>query len=193
MLEELLQQDKTLFLYLNGLGSDSWDAFWLFVTNKWTGSAPVYALLLILSYIKFGLKKTLLIVLSVGVLIGVTDQLANFFKYGVGRFRPCHDEEINSLMRLVKSSCGGKYGYFSAHAANSFALAVFFINVLKKHIRFIWILLLVWAVLVAYSRIYVGVHFPLDVVTGMLIGSILGWIFYSLMGKLEARVLKTNG
>lgn len=190
MLEELLQQDKSLFLYLNGLGSDTWDAFWLFVTNKWTGSAPMYALLLILSYLKFGLKKTLLIVVSVGVLIGVTDQLANFFKYGVARFRPCHDEEINSLMRLVKSYCGGKYGYFSAHAANSFAVAVFFMNLLKKKIRFIWIPLLIWAALVAYSRIYIGVHFPLDVITGMLIGSTLGWIFFRLMHKLEPKVLK---
>lgn len=187
MLEELLQQDKFLFLYLNGLGSDTWDAFWLFVTNKWTGSAPMYALLLMLSYLKFGLKKTLLIVVSVGVLIGVTDQLANFFKYGVARFRPCHDEEINSLMRLVKSSCGGKYGYFSAHAANSFAVAIFFTLLLKKHFKYIGVLLLFWAALVAYSRIYVGVHYPLDILTGALIGAFFGWIFYGLMMKFEIR------
>lgn len=143
-------------------------------------TVPLYLLLLFLSHRAFGIKKTLLLLVFVGITILTTDQLANFFKYGVARFRPCHDETINSLMRLVKSYCGGKYGYFSAHAANSFALASFFMLVFTGRFKWLLLLLLVWAMLVSYSRIYIGVHFPLDVITGVGIGGFLGWLYARL-------------
>ncbi|RKR12268.1 undecaprenyl-diphosphatase [Maribacter vaceletii] len=179
MLEELVQLDKTLFLQLNNLGTPIWDSFWLFITNK-VNSIPLYVILLFVSYKQLGLKKTLLLLVTVGIMIGVTDQLANFFKYGVQRLRPCHDTEVNSLMRLVKSYCGGKYGYFSAHAANSFAVAIFFTNLLRSKIKYIAVFLLIWAAMVAYSRVYIGVHFPLDILTGTGIGLFLGWLFTKL-------------
>lgn len=179
MLETLLHYDKELFLFLNNLGNTSWDGFWLLVTNKWS-SIPVYVILAFLFYKNFGLKKTLLLVVTIALLITVTDQLANLFKYGFQRLRPCHDDEINGLMRLVKDSCGGKYGYFSAHASNSFAVAFFFIYLLKQKYRYIGVALLFWASLVAYSRIYVGVHFPLDVISGTLIGLMFSWLFVKL-------------
>ena len=112
MLEELLHLDKDFFLYLNGLGADSWDNFWQFVSNKFS-AIPIYVFLLILSYQKYGLKSTMLMLVSVGLLITVSDQLSNLFKYGVGRLRPCHDPDILEVMRLVKSYCGGQFGYFS--------------------------------------------------------------------------------
>ena len=179
MLEELLQLDISLFLQLNNLGTPAWDGFWLFVTNK-LNSIPVYIVLLFMSYKQLGLKKTLLLLVTVGVMIGVTDQLTNFFKYGVQRLRPCHDSEVNTLMRLVKSYCGGKYGYFSAHAANSFAIAIFFTNVFRQRYKYIGVLLIIWGAMVAYSRVYIGVHFPLDILTGCGIGLFLGWLFTKL-------------
>ena len=179
MWEELIRCDKELFLFLNNFGSPSWDGFWLFITNKWS-SIPLYFLLLVLSYKQFGLKKTLLLIVAVVLLITATDQLANFFKYGVRRLRPCYDPEINELVRLVKKSCGGKFGYFSAHAANSFSVAFFFTYLLKSKFRYIGIFLMFWAFLVAYSRIYIGVHFPLDVLSGIAIGLILSWLFAKL-------------
>ena len=118
--------------------------------------------------------------IAIALMITCTDQLANFFKYGIGRFRPCHDEEISGVMRLVKSYCGGKYGYFSAHAASSFALASFFTVLLKSKLKVLVLFLLLWALLVSYSRIYIGVHFPLDVLTGLTIGCFLGWVFAKL-------------
>ncbi|NJB72397.1 undecaprenyl-diphosphatase [Saonia flava] len=179
MLDTLLQYDKELFLWLNNLGSSTWDGFWMFVTNK-LSSIPVYLALLILTYKQLGLKKMFALLVFVALLITVTDQLSNFFKYGVQRLRPCYDAEVNGLMRLVKNSCGGKYGYFSAHAANASAVAFFFIFLFGKQVKYLKALLLIWALMVAYSRIYIGVHFPLDVLTGILIGLIMSWLFAKL-------------
>ena len=179
MWDKLVQKDQQWFLYLNGLGTETWDGFWLFMTDKW-GSIPLYLLLLLLSLKFFGLKKTGVLLLFIALLITSTDQLANFFKYGVQRFRPCHEEQVFSMMRLVKSSCGGKFGYFSAHAASSMALATFFALLLrKKSVLFSWVLVL-WALLVGYSRIYIGVHYPGDVLTGFVIGAFFGWLFAKL-------------
>ena len=179
MLEGLIEQDKELFLFLNGLGTTSWDGFWLFMTHK-LSAIPLYAILLFWLYRHFGLKKTLIVLVSIALLITVTDQLANFFKYGVQRLRPCHDMDVNNIARLVKKSCGGKYGYFSAHAANSMAVASFFSIILGPRIKYLVPVLVIWSLLVGYSRIYIGVHFPLDVVTGMGIGLLFGWLFARL-------------
>ncbi|MCM4173776.1 phosphatase PAP2 family protein [Arenibacter sp. TNZ] len=186
MVDQLVHYDKELFLFLNNLGTAQWDGFWLFMTNKWS-SIPLYALLGFFTYRAFGLKRLLMTMVAIALLILVTDQLANFFKYGVQRLRPCHDPTINGLMRLVKASCGGKFGYFSAHAANSFAVAIFFTFILRSKYKFIGIFLIVWALVVAYSRIYIGVHFPLDVITGILIGTFLGGLFLQLFSKLVSK------
>ena len=179
MLEQLLQLDQELFLYLNGLGTETWDRFWMFMTRT-KNSLPLYALLLYLVIKNFGTKRTLVILVATALLITCTDQLSNFFKYGIGRLRPCHDPEISDIMRLVKSYCGGKFGYFSAHAANSFAPATFFALLFKGKVKFIGWIMILWAIIVAYSRIYIGVHFPLDVLTGAAIGAFFGWVFYKL-------------
>lgn len=179
MLQELLQLDKDFFLYLNGLGTPQWDNFFQFISHK-LSAVPLYVFLLILTFQKFGLKQTLVLLVSIALLITVTDQLSNFFKYGVARLRPCHNPEIAPIMRLVKSYCGGQYGYFSAHAANAFAVAVFFGSILKSKIKYISVCLVIWAALVAYSRVYIGVHFPLDIITGAVLGSLFGWLFVKL-------------
>lgn len=179
MWEELIKLDRELFLFLNQLGTEGWDPFWLLLTNKWT-SIPLYVFLLILTYVHYGWKKTLILLVAIALLITCTDQLANFFKYGVKRLRPCHDPDLAEQLRLVKVSCGGKFGYFSAHAANSLAIALFFIVLFNKHFPYLKYLLLLWALLVAYSRIYIGVHFPLDILTGLTIGALFGWTFANL-------------
>ncbi|WP_350287476.1 phosphatase PAP2 family protein [uncultured Croceitalea sp.] len=180
-MEELIQLDKELFLYLNGLGTKSWDGFWMYLSRTLSFvTIPIYILLLFLSFKAFGLKKTGIIVIIVALLITTTDQLSNFFKYGIGRLRPCYDLEIQDVMRLVKSYCGGKFSYFSAHAANSVALAAFFSFTLSKKYRPLPYFLMAWALMVSYSRIYIGVHFPLDVVTGVFVGILFGWVYAKL-------------
>ena len=179
MWETLIQNDKELFLFLNQMGSETFDDFWMFITHKFS-AIPLYLALLFLSYKKFGLKATLVLVLTVALMITVTNGLADLFKYGVQRLRPCFDPEISDAVRLVKEYCGGKFSYFSAHASNTTAVAIFFGLLLKSKSRYIGIFLIVWAVLVAYSRIYIGVHFPLDVLSGSAIGVFFGWLFAKL-------------
>ncbi|MDX1363158.1 MAG: phosphatase PAP2 family protein [Arenibacter latericius] len=186
MLEELVKYDKELFLFLNHLGNAQWDGFWLFITSKWS-AIPLYMFLAYVTYKTFGVKQLLLVLVSIAVLILATDQLANFFKYGVGRLRPCYDLEIGDAVRLVKASCGGQFGYFSAHAGNSFAVATFFTLLLGSKYRALGIFLVVWAMVVAYSRIYIGVHFPLDILTGATIGLGMASLFYHLFERIRVR------
>ncbi len=191
MLEELIQLDKTFFLYLNGLGTDTWDGFWMYLSKTLSFvTIPIFTLLLLLSYKVYGLKKTGVLLVTIALLITCTDQLSNFFKYGIGRLRPCYDEDVMTVMRLVKGYCGGKYSYFSAHAGNSCALASFFAILLKKNYKSVAFFIIVWALLVGYSRIYIGVHFPLDVMTGLLIGFFFGWLFTKLFlfASLKLRI-----
>ena len=188
MIDQLLQYDKELFLFLNGLGSDTWDAFWMVYTTKYTW-IPLYAFLLYLIYKNYNTKILLFTIVVIVLMIISTDQITNVFKHGLERLRPCHDPTIQSIMRLVKESCGGKHGFFSAHASNSMAVAVFAGLMLRNAYKRAVFLLLFWAALMAYSRIYVGVHYPLDVMCGMIFGAISGYAFYTLNVFLGRRFI----
>ncbi|MBN4082772.1 phosphatase PAP2 family protein [bacterium AH-315-A23] len=188
MIDSLIEFDIELFLYLNNLGNIQWDGFWMFMTHKF-GAIPLYLLLLFLSYKQFGTKTTIVIVLFIAVLIGITDQTSNLFKYGFERLRPCHDESLEGLFRLVKERCGGLYSYFSAHAANSMAIAIFFGLLLRRRHKFLPLALIAWATIVGYSRIYIGVHFPLDVFTGFFFGSMYAAILYRVFSLIREKYL----
>lgn len=189
MLDQLLKYDTELFLFLNNLGNTSWDGFWRFVTEKWS-SIPLYAFLLYLVFKHYGWKGTLVIIVCVALMITATDQIASLFKYGIKRPRPCKVEELQPLMRYVADGCG-RFGYFSAHAASSMAAAVFLGLSLQKWYKYLPFLLLLWAVITGYSRIYLGVHYPLDVISGMAFGGFTGWLFY-LIQKWGQRKFKTQ-
>ena len=115
MLERVAKIDAELLIYLNGLGTPTWDGFWMFMTTSVT-SFPIYLLAAFFVYKYYGVKKMLYSLLFLAILITISDQLANLFKYGFGRLRPCFNEEVQGLIRLVKPHCGGKYSFFSAHA-----------------------------------------------------------------------------
>lgn len=175
--------DEQLFVFLNSLGSEHWDGFWLFVTNK-LSSIPIFVALLYLVYRHYGLKNMLIFMGLIVVMITATDQLANLFKHGFERPRPCREEHLKEIIRYIAPRCG-RYGYFSAHAANSMALAVFLGLLLGKIHKRLMLLLLFWASIVGFSRIYVGVHYPLDTLTGMVIGALVGFLIYRLSQWLK--------
>jgi undecaprenyl-diphosphatase len=187
MIETLLNFDKELFLFLNNLGSPTWDNLWLIITNKYT-FFPLYALLLFFIYKKFGLKTMLISILVIALMITFTDQVTNAFKHGFKRFRPCREEGVMEHMRYIAARCG-RYGFFSGHSSNSMAAAVFAGLLLRPYYRKLIFILLFWSALVAYSRIYVGVHYPLDIFCGMTFGAISGYGFYKLLYYLQKRFI----
>ncbi|WP_268223197.1 phosphatase PAP2 family protein [Sinomicrobium oceani] len=188
MLDRIVEYDHELFLFLNNLGSEGWDGFWLIITNKFT-SVPLYLVLLFFCVKKLGWRMTLLVLAATGLMIAFTDQVANVFKYGFERLRPCHDPLLQGKMRIVK--CGGKFGYFSAHAGSTFAVATFFSLLLGRYYRSLTAILVLWALVVSYSRIYLGVHFPTDVLTGMVVGVSAGFLFLVLLRWTSKKVFKS--
>lgn len=179
-----LDLDTKLFLFLNGLHVAWLDPVMIFISGKYTW-IPFYLILLYLVIRKYK-WQSLWAILAIVMLIICSDQLsAHVFKPLFHRLRPCHNEMIRDLVYLPDGHCGGKYGFISSHACNAFALAVFLIHIMKKQYkkitRIVFILVMfVWATLVAYSRIYMGVHYPGDIFCGALVGALMGF----LAGKL---------
>jgi len=180
MIDQLVQYDIDLFLFLNGLGTETWDSFWMFYTTKFNW-IPFYAFLLYLIYKHVNTKVFIITIITIIFLITFTDQITNLFKRILGmRPRPCYEDSLLEIMRLVKSSCGGRHGYFSGHASNSMSVAVFIGLLLRNKLRYLILVLLFWAALMGYSRIYIGVHYPLDVISGMAFGALSGFMFYKI-------------
>ena len=176
-MDSLVNLDRELFLWFNGLGIPLFDSFWMMMTNKLT-NVVVYLITALYFYRKTSLKEFLGVLFFVALLILATDQTTNLFKYQFGRLRPCHDPDISHLVRLVKSSCGGKFSFFSGHASNSFALASFFSLLMQPYLRKLSYFLFFIAGLIAYSRVYIGVHFPLDILVGSSVGTLIGILFF---------------
>lgn len=189
MLDQIIQYDIELFLFLNNLGTETWDGFWMFYTYKFNW-IPFYALLLFLIYKHIGKQKTLVLLVIIVAMVTFTDQITNLFKDGFERLRPCHNEDIQSVMRIVKEGCGGRFGFFSGHASNSMAVAVLVGLLLRNKYKNLIFLLLIWSFAMAYSRIYIGVHYPLDIICGMTFGALSGFMFYKLHGIFSKRLVK---
>jgi undecaprenyl-diphosphatase len=172
----MLNIDTELFLFLNGLHADWLDPIMIFISGKlsWT---PFYLVLLYL-IIKNYKKQSILIIIGIILLIICSDQISSsVFKPLFERPRPCHNEAIKDLVYLPSGHCGGAYGFISSHACNVFALAVFITHILKRYYFNIGWVMFIWATLVAYSRIYMGVHYPGDVLVGATVGALIGWGF----------------
>lgn len=184
-METLKQLDEQLFLYLNNLGNSTWDGFWLIITDQWM-SIPLYALLVILIYVKTGFKKTVVTVGAIGALVIFTLVISRLVKYGVLRPRPC---TLDLPMRYPLNSDCGDYGFFSTHASVGMALMLFIGKILKEYYRYILWPLMTWVVLFCVSRIYVGKHYPGDIIVGFAVGIVVGLIFY----RIRMYVLKKYG
>jgi undecaprenyl-diphosphatase len=189
MIDTLLQLDRELFFFLNGLNTSWLDPIVLFITGKFT-FVPLYVFLLYISIRRFGWRAIVLF-LFIAVLITLTDQTTNIMKAYFQRFRPSRDESLEGLIHLVNNyKGGGRFGFASAHAANSFALAVFIARIFRQNVPYIAPIMFTYAVLHTYSRVYLGVHYPGDVIVGALLGVAYGWALYEIWRSVQPRIFK---
>lgn len=175
-LDTIIAKDKELFVYLNSLGVESWDQFWVIVTNQFSW-IPLFLLLLLLIFKAYGWKKALMLVFVAALLVTFSDQFVNFIKNYFERLRPNNDPTLNEVIRILKRP--KSFSFVSGHSTTSFAVTTFMILTLRKYYKHPYILL-IWPILFAYSRIYVGVHFPVDIFIGMLLGLLIGYTFYKI-------------
>ncbi|MGO4906136.1 phosphatase PAP2 family protein [Flavobacterium sp. W20_MBD1_R3] len=174
MLDKLLSLDTELFIFLNGLGSETYDELWSFITQQ-SNWIPLFLILLFVIFKKLGAKQTLYLLLFVAALVTFTDQMTNVFKSEFHRLRPCSNPEINSFIRVVQIR--RSFSFFSGHASNSMAVATLLYFTLRRYFTHFWLLFL-WPLVFAYSRIYLGLHYPLDIVSGYLFGFTTGFFVY---------------
>ena len=185
MLEEVINLDKKLFIFLNSLGSEPFDGIWLLVTKQFNW-IPFFLLLLVILYKKIGTKQLVIVLLTVAALITFTNEITDLIKFSVQRIRPCNDEELVGLIRIVKDS--DTFSYFSGHAANSTAAMMLVFLILRGFYKYAYLIFL-YPLIFAYSRIYLGLHFPLDIISGYIFGSLTGILFYWIYKKIELQII----
>ena len=181
--------DTNLFLLINGFHSSFFDGFMYAVSEKFIWFPLYISVLFVL--IKHWTKESIWLVLIFILCIVVSDQVSSdILKNLVKRLRPSHVENLKGLVHLVNGYTGGKFGFASSHAANAIGFATLSSLVLNKRIYTYSIF--AWAIIIAYSRIYLGVHYPLDVFGGILIGVIAALGCYWLIVKFRPSLIQPN-
>lgn len=180
MLDKLELLDRELFLAINGWHAPMFDSAMYYVSQIWV-FAPVFVYWLYMVFNRYGLKKLLILLGFLGLLILLTDQTSNITKHAIKRYRPTHNLEIQSKVHIVNEYKGGLYGFFSGHSTNSFGIAMLLFLIFRKESIVFRLLFFGWAALTAYSRIYLGVHYPSDIFVGFVVGIFWGFVVYRLI------------
>lgn len=191
MLETIQQLEDTILLAVNGLHTPILDDVMWLVSGRWTW-VPLYAFLLFFLYKRTGLAKTFLWVLGIVLVILLSDQISiHGLRQIFCRMRPSNpDNPISPLVHLVNSYHSGRYGFPSAHAANTWALVVYLGLILRK--KALTCALAGWATLVCYSRMYLGVHYLGDLLGGLIVGATCASAIYCLISYFERRYQLTD-
>lgn len=186
MMDFLINLDTDIFLYLNEIHAPFWDKFMWMFSGKFLW-IPMYIMFLIVFFKDYGWKRAVILMVAMAIAVTLADQICgNYLRYYFTRLRPANpDNPISMMVHIVEGYRGGAYGFPSCHAANSFALAVFSALLFKKR-RFVAFIFL-WALVNAYSRIYLGVHYPGDLIVGAIIGGLAGTLCYWLARRAVSR------
>ncbi len=193
MLETILNIDTEIFLFFNGMHNSVFDVimYWVSKTTPWI---PLWLFFIYLIIKQYG-KKGIIVVLALVAVVGLADYTSvHAFKNVFERLRPCHNPQLIDMVHIVGNHCGGNYGFVSSHASNMFAIASFMsLAVFSKYPKS-YILFFLWASLVGYSRIYLGVHYPGDVIGGAILGSIIAYVVWKIVYRfmIAERDMSTN-
>lgn len=184
-LETLISWDKELFLSLNGIHHPMVDVLMFYISKMWIW-IPLY-----LGVIYFIVRKwkmeAIWIILSIVICVVLTDQLTNLTKEIFQRLRPSHEPDLQGLVHHVNGYVGGRFGFVSGHSSNVFGFALLSSLIIKN--RYYTWSIFTWATIVAYSRIYLGVHYPLDIFGGMVLGIGIATIVYLIMDKFRKKLI----
>ena len=184
MIEYLDEIDANALLAINGLNDTFQDAFWWLVTAKWSSVLLLLAVLWILLH--QNRRHALLVLAMMALAVIVADQVSSgLIKHLVERLRPTHDPSLESAVHVINGYRGGMYGFVSSHAANFFAVATLLSYVTRQ--RLVAFSLFTWAMFQCYSRIYLGVHYPGDILGGIVVGWLVGWLVWQLMRWIQRR------
>ncbi len=185
MVEQLVHLDRELLIFLNNLGSEPFDGFWLFITKQ-INWIPIFAIILYLVFKYLGWRHAVLIIVMITLLLLLTDQTTNhLFKYRFLRLRPGSDPSLDGMIRAVKTS--STFSFISGHASNSMAVAFFLFKVLKPYLKYMGFIFL-WPLIFAYSRIYLGLHFPADIICGYIWGICMGFVVLRIYALIRDKM-----
>ena len=200
MLERLIEIDQSWLLAINGWHSAWADTLMWVISGKVTW-LPLYALLIALVVWRFGWKRTLVVIAAFGVAVGLADYVSSgIIKHLVCRPRPTHEPALEGMIHVVNDYRGGRYGFVSSHAANTMSCALLFCLVYMRRLKelnvcnmmwlkaAVWCGLMLWVAANCYSRMYLGVHYPGDILGGLAVGAMAAMVVNAVLCRVEARV-----
>jgi undecaprenyl-diphosphatase len=186
MLDYLKHLDNHVLLFINSLHTPFLDGCMLFITHRFTW-IPLYVAVVVFLFLKKRSDFIVVILFITAAIVSADLFASSFMKPFFQRLRPCHNNEINIFLYLIKDNCGGKFGFISSHAANTFALSTFLYLYLGKEFRWIEIFF-IWAIIVSVSRVYLGVHYPSDIFAGAIAGIVIAALFYYIFTLTKKKI-----